>query len=118
MPLLYHGEAQDELEHCSHGGGNLKPQKMCRHMKTILDRHFTQFEHVLQAILDIKIALESKTDLVSLVVGLLRVDDLKLVEQVDNAESALTGMHSTVQYLQTQVKEKKAANVSLQHTYL
>ncbi|KAJ1201266.1 hypothetical protein NDU88_005079 [Pleurodeles waltl] len=65
-------------------------------MDAKIHNHTSQFEKVLQAILDTKTSLETKIDAVTQDVNLLRADHGKLSERVAETETDVAGMRPTM----------------------
>ncbi|KAJ1082321.1 hypothetical protein NDU88_002489 [Pleurodeles waltl] len=74
-------------------------------LDTTLKSHSAQFDKVLQAILDTKTSLETRIDTIATDVTLLRADDRKLADRVEETESSLAALCPTVQDLHSQLKQ-------------
>ncbi|KAJ1188479.1 hypothetical protein NDU88_005240 [Pleurodeles waltl] len=83
-------------------------------MNTTLQGHSNQYEKLLQAVLDTKLALEVKIDSVVQEVNLLQVDHHKLADSVARNEPCLTTVQPALRDLQTQVMQLTTPVSSLQ----
>ncbi|KAJ1110034.1 hypothetical protein NDU88_007389, partial [Pleurodeles waltl] len=87
-----------------------------KQMQSRLTAHSSQFDKILQAIQDTKSSLEQGIDFVSQDVGVLRADQHKLTDRVQDAETTLYTVKPTVDELQTQMKQLNTEVMTLHRT--
>ncbi|KAJ1204422.1 hypothetical protein NDU88_008200 [Pleurodeles waltl] len=89
--------------------------KTLAQLDTTLKSHSAQFDKVLQAILDTKMSLETRIDTIATDVTLLRADNRKLADGVEETESSLAALCPTVQDLHSQLKQMQLDLTTLQN---
>ncbi|KAJ1081929.1 hypothetical protein NDU88_002101 [Pleurodeles waltl] len=83
-------------------------------LDAILHSHSSQFDKILQAILDTKTSLESRIDAVAQDVTIRRADHRKLSGKVGETESEMAALRPSVQDLRSQMKQLATEVATLQ----
>ncbi|XP_069057755.1 transmembrane protease serine 9-like [Pleurodeles waltl] len=107
-PLKPGGQSQqDELKKVGERNGSIclvrDAGASLQQLSEMLRSHSSQFDKLLQAILDIKTTLEGKIDSLALEVNLLRVDQCKLADRVSTNETSIAKVRPDIIALQSQL---------------